>query len=101
MGASDNSDHESGSQTSPLLNRLPAELRNKIYRLVLVSESRINIVVEELKECTSMLRTCKQIEEGQSFVSKINNVKAGADYIGKLQKPLRSSTLRMSSKSLR
>lgn len=52
---------------SPLLDKLPAELRNDIYSLVLISGDPID--VEDMKSIharTALLRTCRQVREEAS-----------------------------------
>ena len=46
---------------SPLLEKLPAEIRNQIYDLVLVSDTPLEANVDLLKKHTAILNTCSQI----------------------------------------
>lgn len=45
------------------LNKLPAELRNSIYRMVLVDESPVKVNKKSVLERTALLHTCAQIRE--------------------------------------
>ena len=47
--------------SSPLLEKLPAEIRNEIYRLVLVSDSPLEVNVNLLKTQAAILDTCSQV----------------------------------------
>lgn len=51
----------------PGLFTLPAELRNEIYRLVLLSQSRITIGARN-HEQPALLRTCRQLREETSSI---------------------------------
>lgn len=55
--------------SSPLLDELPVELRNNIYRSVLVSEGPLRI--GEVHKRTALLRSCTQIlKEGVAFSTR-------------------------------
>lgn len=54
------------SSPSPLLDRLPAELRNKIYTLVLTSDNDIEINPNSIKYHSAFLQTSAQIRSEAS-----------------------------------
>ena len=52
----------STATTSPLLDRLPPELRNQIYRLILIADDElVDVNIRDLYTRTAILRTCSQI----------------------------------------
>lgn len=57
------------AQHSPLLSKLPGELRNDIYTRVLVSSDGIDITIDapkkkvDLKERTALLKVSRQIRQ--------------------------------------
>lgn len=57
------------AQESPLLAKLPADLRNEVYKLVLVCEAEIEIDYADLHKRTGLLRTSLQLREEASKVS--------------------------------
>lgn len=62
-------DMASPSASSSLLDKLPAELRNRVYHLVLTTAEPINFNSSNIKDRTALLQTCKQIriEASQIF----------------------------------
>ena len=61
------------SKHSPLLSKLPGELRNKIYRYVLLQEA-IEIQLAPIYEKTNLLRTCSQIRKEASAIFFSENI---------------------------
>lgn len=53
----------STTSASPLLAQLPAELRNRIHRLVLHADDEIETIPTCLKCRMALLQTCKQVRE--------------------------------------
>ena len=58
-------------QTSPLLRKLPGEIRNKIYYSVLVEDNDIDLNFKTIHRQTGLLDVCTQIgsEAGRIFYS--------------------------------
>ena len=54
--------------TSSFVERLPPELRNRIYRLVLVANEPVNVVESEINCYTALLKTCRQIRSEASQI---------------------------------
>ena len=49
--------------SSTFLDKLPAELRNEIYRLVLVAEDEIEVLPQNIHNRTALLKTCQQTRQ--------------------------------------
>ena len=56
------------TSSSSFVTRLPPELRNRIYRLILVANEPINIVESEIKYYTALLKTCRQLRSEASQI---------------------------------
>lgn len=56
------------AQNSPLLSKIPAELRIEIYRLALVSKDSITVNRSQIRGQRSLLQTCHQIREEASKI---------------------------------
>ena len=57
-----------------LIKKLPGELRNRVYAMVLVARGEEKTDVSDWKKDTSLLRVCKQIrEEASDFYYESNN----------------------------
>ena len=67
--------HDENARNSPLLS-LPGEIRNKIYRLVLVSDPdwAITIKPAHMRRQRSLLKTCYQIREEASQIYYGENI---------------------------
>lgn len=93
--------HRTTIMDSSPLAKLPAELRNNIYRLVLVDESSLKVDGKSVVERSALLRACVQIrDEAQSiFYENTFHVTCGAgdgkiaaSWFKRNQHNLRSST---------
>ena len=59
--------HKQNAQNSPLL-KLPAELRNKVYRSILIADDEININMRDIQAYTRILNVCTQIRTEASEI---------------------------------
>lgn len=58
----------SSTPTQSPLFKLPAELRNTVYRLVLTGEGPLTVKKDEIGNLMALLRTCKQTREEASSI---------------------------------
>ena len=56
-----------------MLSKLPAELRNEIYRLVLVDDEPLDIERNAIAERTALLKACRQTREEASEIFYAEN----------------------------
>jgi hypothetical protein len=52
---------EKDSDLGPTFSKLPAELRNAVYRYVLTSSGDVELDLKVISKLTNLFRTCKQI----------------------------------------